>query len=1003
MSSLQFQKLYKGLNQQQKKAVDTIEGPVMVIAGPGTGKTQILTLRIANILLKTQVNPENILALTFSEAASFEMRNRLSKIIGTSAFRVEVSTFHSFTNDIIKNYPDEFHQLLSFDSITEVEQLELIEKLINSLKLKLLRPFGDPLYYLKHILNAINDLKKEGIGVEKFKKALKKQKGDFEKIDDLFHDKGPYKGVMKGKYQDLEKNIGKLDEFLRVFGAYQKSLQELKKYDFNDMLLGVVKVLEKNKYLLLNIQEKYQYILIDEHQDTNAAQNRLIELIANFFELPNLFVVGDEKQAIYRFQGASLENFLYFKSLYPQAEMISLQKNYRSQQMILDASQSLIEKNIGASILERINLQSDGLFKKKKVEISMLPDFHHEYEYVASSIEQKLKGGFSSSEIAVLARRNIDLIPLTQRLNRRGIKFTIQADLDILSDIQIQKLIILLEAIEYKFDEPYFIKALHIDFLKVEPFDLYKLFNYAKEQKLTIFSVLSKDIRKLIKPLELEKLEAITSFYLKYIKWIKQNRNLPLDDLFVNVINESGLLEQCLKSPERYQIINKLTGLFDEIKLQLYKNPQFNLEDFLKLLETVKKYQLTLKSKPDNTLEDGVRLLTVHKSKGLEFDWVYIINCFEGRWGNRKRRGGGINIPWTYLGKNIKVDVSFDEIEDERRLFYVGLTRARQGVTLSYARTGLDGREQLPSQFLQEIDQKYINQVEVADDKSVIDQQTIFDVSQKNDLSAKNKKYLQSLFLEKGLSATGLDNFLECPWQYFFRNLVSLPDKKNKFLIFGTDIHQALDSFIKHKKNNKVGVQFLIKQFNEALSKEALSKNDREDLSSKGIKALKAFYNEVVINWPSDIRSEVAVRGVKFSDQLTLNGKIDMIEQLSIGGAVRVHDFKTGGVKTRSQIDGSKVDSKSNYLRQLVFYKLLLDRYKDGLFKMTEGVIDFVEPDDKGRIHSEVFDITDQQVKELEKMLILVGDQIINLDFWDKHCNNKDCKYCHLRELTFKN
>src|SRR3989339_14219 len=205
MTSDAFQEAYDKLNAQQKHAVDYIEGPVMVIAGPGTGKTQILTLRIANILIKTQINPENILALTYSESAAFEMRGRLSGIIGTPAFRAEISTFHSFANNIIRSYPDEFPYLLSSESVIEVEQMELLEKLLDSLKLKLLKPFGDPLYYLKDILSCINDLKKEGVTPSKLHEAIEKQKQDFDGIPDLYYEKGRYNGQMKGKYQELKK------------------------------------------------------------------------------------------------------------------------------------------------------------------------------------------------------------------------------------------------------------------------------------------------------------------------------------------------------------------------------------------------------------------------------------------------------------------------------------------------------------------------------------------------------------------------------------------------------------------------------------------------------------------------------------------------------------------------------------------------------------------------------------------------------------------------------
>src|SRR3989344_965919 len=342
ITSKKFEELYGQLNPEQKEAVDNVEGPVMVVAGPGTGKTQVLTLRIANILLKTQINPENILALTFSESASFQMRQRLLEIIGTAAYRVEISTFHSFANSIIQNFPEEFERLISSDSISEDEQIQYIEKIIETTDLKILRPWGEPLFYTKDILSAIGNLKKEAVMPEKLDEALKTQRQDFENITDLYHEKGRYKGEMRGKYADELKSMEKLEEFISIYSSYSKMMQENKKYDFNDMLIEAVKVLESNSKLLLLLQEKYQYILVDEHQDTNASQNRLVELLASFYEVPNLFVVGDEKQSIYRFQGASIENFLYFKKKYPAAKLINLSQNYRSHQTILDVSTSFI-------------------------------------------------------------------------------------------------------------------------------------------------------------------------------------------------------------------------------------------------------------------------------------------------------------------------------------------------------------------------------------------------------------------------------------------------------------------------------------------------------------------------------------------------------------------------------------------------------------------------------------------------------------------------------------
>jgi len=351
-----FKENYKKLNSAQKKAVDTIEGPVMVVAGPGTGKTQVLTLRVANILRKTDISPNNILVLTFTEAASASLRKRLASFVGAAAYAVEITTFHGFGNEIIKRYPEYFPRIIGARQINEVEQIALIEEAIGILNLNILKPFGDAFLYVRSIVSAIGHLKREGVGVEDFELIVKESFEDFENISDLYHDKGVYKGRMKAKYSNLRRQIEKNRELALVYRYYQDELLKQRFYDYDDMIMETLRSFKESPDLLNLLQEEYQYILIDEHQDTNNAQNRLIELLANFHSSPNIFVVGDEKQAIFRFQGASLENFYYFKNLYPDAELIILKKNYRSQQTILDAADSLLpgrEKLITETILSK--------------------------------------------------------------------------------------------------------------------------------------------------------------------------------------------------------------------------------------------------------------------------------------------------------------------------------------------------------------------------------------------------------------------------------------------------------------------------------------------------------------------------------------------------------------------------------------------------------------------------------------------------------------------------
>lgn len=989
-----FQHVYNRLNPAQKTAVDTIEGPVMVIAGPGTGKTQILTLRIAQILNKAQIDPQNILALTFSESAAFEMRKRLADTIGTPAFRVEISTFHSFCNDIIKNHPESFPNLLSFENITEVEQIELIEKIITGTDLTLLRPFGDPLFYVKDVLSSINDLKKEGVHAKDVEKGLTEQLADFDKIPDLYHEKGKYKGEMKGKYQTLQKQMQKTQEFIGVYTAYEDALVTEKKYDFNDMLLGVVTELSKNVSLLLQIQEKYQYILVDEHQDTNATQNQLLELLSNFHEVPNLFVVGDEKQAIYRFQGASLENFLYFQKLYPSAKLIYLDQNYRSQQHILDAAGTMIENNVSANILPvKKKLLANAPHILNTVKIVPVPHFFDEYSYIAQDIEKKQKDGTQLSHIAILGRRNTDLVEISRMLQRKNILYALDADGDIFTDRHIQKLLLLLAAIADNGNDTLLAKALHIDFLEIAPLDVYKLMHSAKLQKKSLYDVLQNH-----DGIVLSSEEHVLAIAQSFSLWKTASVNMPLEDFFVQVVNDSKFKKYMLSLSTRYRTLEKLTGLFEEIKQRSAKNHEYSLEDFLTLIETLKKHHLSLKAATQHTKEEGVRLLTVHKSKGLEFDIVYIVNCFDGRWGSIRKKTKRIVIPWDYLGQQRKLAVPFADIEDERRLFYVGLTRARKEVILTYAKEGIDGKEQLPSQFIEELQQDLVEEIDTAvlQEYFLTEREALFDIVINDHIDAKEKEYLKELFLEKGLSPTSLDNFLVCPWQYFYRNLLELPGIKNANLIFGSVIHKALEYYVKNKKDTDFSREKVLEVFTYYLMKENLSDVDKKSLLEKGCAILPGYIEEVATTWSDKTESELIIRGVKLHDDLLINGRMDLLEFID-DTTVKVHDFKTGKPKSKAQIDGSKEGSKYQYLRQLIFYKLLLEKYHDGKLKMNEGVIDFIQPDEKKRYHTETFIIQKEDVAALEATLLDVGNQIATFSFWDKTCENKDCEYCLLR------
>ncbi len=1021
MVTPKFTESYKRLNPEQREAVDLIEGPVMVIAGPGTGKTQILTLRIANILLKTQVNPSNILALTFTEAASAEMRNRLVGMIGTDGYKVHIGTFHGFCNDVIKNYPENFPHLISSEPVTEVEQIQFMEELILGSEFKYLKPFGDPLYYVKSVLGEINNLKKEAVAPLDLEEVIGLQKKNFETIEDLYHDKGRYKGEMKGKYQDLQKEIAKNEELIILYKAYQDFLEKEKFYDFNDMLFEVKNMMEHDRSFLLTLQEKYQYILVDEHQDTNALQNRIVQLLGDFFDEPNIFVVGDEKQAIYRFQGASLENFLAFRKQYPTAKLVSLVQNYRSHQKILDAADSLIERNLSAHLLlpERVKLQAQNgstssPLKSEPIKLVVLHDYFAEMQFVAEQIKNKKKTGVSLSEIVVIGRNNRDLQSMADVLERCGVPYTINSDASVLNDIYILKLVSLLRAIAYPGSEMDLLKAMHIDFFGIEPVDLYKLVSDKQKmirdtkENILFYDYLNQLSEEKAKELNLETFKSLQLFNTKMRDWQKRSSNTSFENFFIEVITESGFKTHLLLSGKRYEILDKLIALFEEIKILMQRNSEFSLKDFIIYLDLLKKHDVSLKTKVHTLLSDSVNLMTAHRSKGLEFEYVFIINAFDGHWGNSRKRSKGFKIPWDLLG--ITLNLETEEGEDERRLFYVALTRAKKDIYISYSTTSIEGKEQIPSQFITEIDPELIEEMDIEkfEQQFLQNKEQIFDIPDKEHILTKNEQssashkiFFQNLFEKRGLSATALDNYLSCPWKFFYRNLLSFPDIKNTNQIYGTLMHLVMSRLIREKGKGESGKEEVLEMFNDLVKKSPLPDLEKKELLAKGRISIEKIATELIPAWvDKTLISEMSIKGVKLDDGVVLNGRLDLIEETADKQLVIVHDFKTGKSKSRNAIAGLTAGSDGNYLRQLTFYKILVDNYHSGQMKMQGGVIDFIEPDEKGRFKSEYFEITDQEVKVLEDQIRFVSNEIRNLDFWDRFCDDEECEYCELRRLT---
>jgi len=988
MNIEKFNELYKNLNPAQKQAVDAIDGPVMVIAGPGTGKTSILTLRIANILRKTDTPPGAILALTFTESGAYNMRKKLVEIIGSAGYKVNIATFHGFCNNIIKEYPERFPRIVGSIAMSDIDQIKVVVKIILDGDFILLKPWGEPLHYVKPTLNVIKNLKRDNYGSEDLEKSIKLEEKLLMETPDLYHEKGAHKGKMKGEYIKQKERIAKNKELLQIFTAYEKTLFERKLYDYEDMIIEVVKALRADSDFLLILQESYQYILADEHQDANRAQNIILELLSSFHENPNFFIVGDEKQAIFRFQGASLENFLYFKKLYSKALMVNLEDNYRSHQGILDASHSIILKNVAPENFARVRLKAKSELPPNLIGIYGFKTEDLEHFFIASDIKKKLAQGIEPSDIAILYRENKDAHSIASSLSRVGISFQIESDEDLLSDTEIRKLILIFRSISDLGNDTALGEVLFIDFFGIPVISVFKAMKESHTKRVPLHELVKTDFPEVWK---------------KLVHFALLSKNKPFIEVFETVVRESGFLSDTLKSSDSLSRILKLETFFGEIKKLSSGVKTYFLSDFSDYLALAENHGILFKYSGRKETMGGVRLMTAHKSKGLEFHHIYIVGAYDGHWGNKKSKK---SFHLSLLeGDN---EDGGGKIEDERRLFYVALTRAKESVSISYSLESSDGRERLPSQFIEEIDPNVRETIKTDEVEKSYAETPAFNFKEKVSpiASISDSAYIKSIFLEQGLNVSALNNYLACPWKYFFVSLIRLPESLSKHQIYGTAVHETLRTFFnKYREENDMNRKELLDLFEHNLAKQPLSSSDFKEIKLKGRKSLGGYYDTYKNTWSRNLVNEFKISGVvlpiKIGSQsvdIVLNGRLDKIE-LQSDEKTNIVDYKTGKAKSKNEIMGKTKDATGDYYRQLVFYKLLLSMDSSSKYKMQSGELDFTEPDEKMRYKKERFEITDGEVEELKKLIAKVATEILNLEFWDKTCGEKDCEYCVLREL----
>ena len=1011
---------YQKLNPGQRNAVDNIEGPVMVIAGPGTGKTQILAARIGKILLETDVLPHNILCLTYTDAGVVAMRRRLVHFIGADAYRVNIFTFHAFCNEVIQDNLSLFDKN-SLNPISDLQRVQLMKQLVDAFPKNhpLKRYRGDVYCEIYSLSKLFSDMKREGWKPEWVNTRIDAYLADLPNREEYYYKKasGPFKkgDLKKAALENEQQKMQRLRAAVNEFSNYERLMQQHNLYDFDDMINWVIRVFEENANLLATYQEKFQYILVDEFQDTSGTQNRLIELLISYWSSPNIFVVGDDDQSIFRFQGANVENMNVFAGNYADLLKIVLTSNYRSTQPILDISKTLIDNN-----QERLVKKLPGLSKElvaaniKIRELQHLPSvleyltIKDEMVHITTTVHQLITDGADPSSVAVIYKENRYGDELLKFFRLKDIPVFSKRSVNILENAFAKKIITLLRYLAAEHEIPYsgdelLFEILHFDFYRIPPIEIAKLTVEVNQKKYSEQYSLRRLINeKAARPPSTlfdtginEELKQATTAIEKLISDVS---NLTLQGLFENIINDAGVLRYIMQSAEKISLMQLLTALFDFIKEESARDPQLGAQQLVEILDLMNNENIALPLVQISGSENGVNLLTVHGAKGLEFEYVFFAGCNAHFWEKKRAPSRGFLFPDTLFSSLPACDPG----EELRRLFYVALTRAEKHLYLSYFAHKADGKDAEPSVFIQEILQSHplpVEKISVSKEQS-IDFEVLQFSAQRPEIQKGEEDFITALLDRFVMNVSALNNYLHCPLEFYFKTLIRIPAGKSETLEFGSAMHFAIQRLFEKMQNHEQKLfhkESLVEDFSWYMvrHRENFTKEAYERRLEYGEEILNNYFDTYAGSWNKIVAVERNIQVVY--QQIPLKGKIDKLE--FNGKEVNVVDYKTGDAtskwtKEKLYRPGERSPNGGDYWRQAVFYKILVDNYEDKQWRVNSVTFDFIEPDKQRQYHTERIDIGPGDIETVKQQIVKVWEKIRARDFYTG-CGREDCDWCN--------
>ena len=1025
-NAIDFESAYRSANTAQRTAIDNTDGALLVVAGPGTGKTQIIAARITKIILQGCL-PENILCLTYTDAGTIAMRTRLLSFIGSDAYRISINTFHAFCNLVIQDNPLYFG-FSDLQPVSELEKRAFVRKMLDSLPLEnpLTKEKGLLYSDSRGLLDLYTVIKREDWNIEEVAAGLDRHIEELPNLPGMRYSRKYTKdgithmpGDLKQAVLDAEiRKFERLKAAIHSFTNYQSILQENRRYDFEDMILWVIKAFKDHPGLLCDYQERFQYLLVDEYQDTSGSQNEIVDLLMSYWDNPNLFVVGDDDQSIYRFQGANISNILSFHKRY-HPKLVTLTENYRSSRQILASAHSLIEKN-SQRLSNRKTCPDLNVMKELHAnrpdselpEIRVYPNTAQEALGIGLELEQLHNEGKDISRVAVLYRNHRQVGQLTRYLSARGIPYNARKREDVLHTPLIRQLVTILTYLHKEASRPHseegaLFRILHYPAFSIPPLLIAQLLASSRPADRTRPD---EPLREQLQSNDQPQFSAASELIESTIAALS---SMTLQELIHTVINRFGLLKQSEQAETTVWHLELLNTFFDFVKDECARNPKLDLGQLIEMIDIMDSQKIPLNVERIACNRSGVNLITCHSAKGLEFETVYMLGCNEDEWEKKKSAPAFATPPGMLSG----VGAEDNSLEESRRLFFVAMTRAERKLVLSYAEKDNNEKPFARSCFIAELEHSGTvdsrgYELEPEELESAL--LAIMQEPPEEKGSIYQSDFVGELLENYHLSATHLSSYLACPHSFFYTNILRVPKPRNAAMAFGTSAHEALEFLFaamqksekQHFPSRSSFIDVFVREMNRR--QDSFTEIEFTRRLAKGIVSMEKLYDQHIGGWHKDVRIEKAFR-VSLDNGINLNGRVDKLEILS-ASRINLVDYKTGAFDrkkfqppNRERVEKAETEGKEakhedryggDYWRQAVFYKIMVEKSPENSYHVSSTEFFFVEPDPKtGSFINHKVEITPEDEDVVREQIESVHRRIMNREF-EQGCTSRYCEWC---------